>query len=62
MRGLGHAIGLSTLASLAAPHIAEDDTVKVVAAIDARHGHVYLQVFGPAASITRAISGITASA
>ena len=42
------AIGLSTLASLAAPHIAEDDTVTVVAAIDARHGHVYLQVFGPA--------------
>src|SRR5437588_909332 len=43
------AIGLSTLAGLAAPHIAEDDTTTVVAAIDARHDHVYLQVFGPAA-------------
>ena len=43
------AIGLSTLAGLAAPHIAEDDTMTVVAAIDARHDHVYLQVFGPAA-------------
>ena len=43
------AIGLSTLAGLAAPHIAEDDTMTVVAAIDARHDHVFLQVFGPAA-------------
>ena len=41
------AIGLTTLAGLAAPHIAEDDTTPVVAAIDARHGHVYMQVFGP---------------
>jgi tRNA threonylcarbamoyladenosine biosynthesis protein TsaB len=41
------AIGLTTLAAFAAPHIAEDDTLPVVAAIDARHGHVYLQVFGP---------------
>jgi tRNA threonylcarbamoyladenosine biosynthesis protein TsaB len=40
------AIGLSTLAGLAAPLIAEDDTTNVVAAIDARHDHVYLQVFG----------------
>jgi len=40
------AIGLSTLAGFAAPHIAEDDTTNVVAAIDARHDHVYLQVFG----------------
>jgi tRNA threonylcarbamoyladenosine biosynthesis protein TsaB len=30
----------------AAPHLAEDETVPVVAAIDARHDHVYLQVFG----------------
>ena len=43
------AIGLSTLASLAAPYIAEDDSMTVVAAIDARHEHVYLQAFGPAA-------------
>src|SRR5262245_56741510 len=41
------AVGLSTLAGLAAPYIAGDDTQSVVAAIDARHGNVYLQVFGP---------------
>jgi len=41
------AIGLTTLAAFAAPHIAEDDRLPVVAAIDARHDHVYLQVFGP---------------
>jgi tRNA threonylcarbamoyladenosine biosynthesis protein TsaB len=40
------AIGLTTLAGLAAPHIAENGTTPVVAAIDARHDHVYLQVFG----------------
>jgi tRNA threonylcarbamoyladenosine biosynthesis protein TsaB len=42
------AVGLSTLAGFAAPMIAEDDTSHVVAAIDARHDHVYLQVFGTA--------------
>ena len=31
----------------AAPHIADDDTTPVVAAIDARHNHVYLQAFAP---------------
>ncbi len=41
------AVGLSTLAGFAAPHIAENDNTTVVAAIDARHEHVYLQVFGP---------------
>jgi tRNA threonylcarbamoyladenosine biosynthesis protein TsaB len=41
------AIGLSTLATFAAPFIAADDTLPVVVAIDARHDHVYLQVFGP---------------
>jgi tRNA threonylcarbamoyladenosine biosynthesis protein TsaB len=41
------AVGLSTLAAFAAPHIAADDTAPVIAAIDARHDHVYLQVFGP---------------
>jgi tRNA threonylcarbamoyl adenosine modification protein YeaZ len=40
------AIGLSTLAGFAAPLIAEDDSSHVVAAIDARHEQVYLQVFG----------------
>ena len=51
-RGLGLAggkpvIGLSTLSAYAAPFITADDSVPVVAAIDARHNHVYLQVFGP---------------
>src|SRR3569833_796889 len=41
------ASGLTTLAAFAAPLIADDDTLPVVAAIDARHDHVYLQVFGP---------------
>jgi tRNA threonylcarbamoyl adenosine modification protein YeaZ len=41
------AIGLTTLAAYAAPHIAHDDKTAVVVAIDARHQHVYLQVFGP---------------
>lgn len=40
------AVGLSTLAALAAPFIAADDALPVVSAIDARHDHVYLQVFG----------------
>lgn len=40
------AVGLSTLAGFAAPLIADDDQSSVVAAIDARHDHVYLQVFG----------------
>jgi tRNA threonylcarbamoyl adenosine modification protein YeaZ len=41
------AVGLTTLAAFAAPHIAGDDSIGVAVAIDARHGHVYLQVFGP---------------
>src|SRR5262249_5949123 len=41
------AIGLSTLAAFAAPFIAADDTLPVVVVIEARHDHVYLQVFGP---------------
>jgi tRNA threonylcarbamoyladenosine biosynthesis protein TsaB len=41
------AVGLSTLAAYAAPLIANDDALPVVSAIDARHEHVYLQVFGP---------------
>jgi tRNA threonylcarbamoyl adenosine modification protein YeaZ len=40
------AIGLTTLAAFAAPFIAADDKLPVVVAIDARHDHVYLQVFG----------------
>jgi tRNA threonylcarbamoyl adenosine modification protein YeaZ len=41
------AIGLSTLAAFAAPHIADDDSQTVASAIDARHEQVYLQIFGP---------------
>src|SRR5471030_810279 len=41
------AVGLSTLSAYAAPFIASDDTLPVVSVIDARHDHVYLQVFGP---------------
>src|SRR6476619_363697 len=41
------AVGLSTLAVFAAPLIAEDDTSPVVALVDARHEHVYMQVLGP---------------
>src|SRR6185295_5677065 len=41
------AIGLTTFAAFAAPFIAADDTLPVVVAVDARHDHVYLQVFGP---------------
>jgi tRNA threonylcarbamoyladenosine biosynthesis protein TsaB len=41
------AVGLSTLAAYAAPHMANDNTLPIVAAIDARHAQVYLQVFAP---------------
>jgi tRNA threonylcarbamoyl adenosine modification protein YeaZ len=41
------AFGLTTLAAFAAPHIAGDDTMALAVAIDARHQHVYLQMFGP---------------
>src|ERR1035441_860589 len=41
------AVGMSTLSAYAAPHMAADDKFPVVAAIDARHAHVYLQVFSP---------------
>ena len=39
------AVGLSTLSAYAAPYLADDDSAPVVVAIDARHNHVYLQVF-----------------
>lgn len=40
------AVGVSTLTAYAAPLLADDETTPVVAAIDARHEHVYIQVFG----------------
>lgn len=39
------AVGLSALAAYAAPYVAADETAPIVAAIDARHGQVYMQVF-----------------
>ncbi len=41
------AVGLSTLSVYAAPHVAANDRFPVVAAIDARHAQVYLQMFCP---------------
>ncbi len=51
-RGLGLAnklpvVGVSTLSAYAAPYLGVDDISPVVAAIDARHEQVYLQVFAP---------------
>jgi tRNA threonylcarbamoyladenosine biosynthesis protein TsaB len=40
-------VGVSTLSAYAAPYLTADEKIPVVAAIDARHDHVYLQVFGP---------------
>lgn len=37
----GEAVGLSTLAVLAEPHLAAAESLAVLAVIDARHGHVY---------------------
>lgn len=39
-------VGVSTLAALAAPSIAAGGRSPIVAAIDARHGNVYVQAFG----------------
>jgi tRNA threonylcarbamoyladenosine biosynthesis protein TsaB len=51
-RGFGVAtgvpvVGVSTLSAYAAPYLAGNGKFPVVAAIDARHEHVFLQVFGP---------------
>src|SRR3974390_3454201 len=53
-RGFGVAtdvpvVGVSTLSAYAAPYLGTDETSAVVAAIDARHDHVYLQVFAAGA-------------
>jgi tRNA threonylcarbamoyladenosine biosynthesis protein TsaB len=41
------AVGVSTLAAHAGPHLAKRDGRVVVAALDARHDQVYMQVFSP---------------
>jgi tRNA threonylcarbamoyladenosine biosynthesis protein TsaB len=41
------AVGVTTLAALAAPFLAADGSKAVLAVINARHGRVYLQLFGP---------------
>jgi tRNA threonylcarbamoyl adenosine modification protein YeaZ len=40
-------LGISTLAAFAAPLVAVSDGVPIAAAIDARHGNVYFQMFSP---------------
>ena len=62
-------VGVSTLAALAAPAMAAGLRPPIVAAIDARHGNVYVQAFGaagetllgpvllPAAEAARALGG-----
>jgi tRNA threonylcarbamoyl adenosine modification protein YeaZ len=39
-------VGVTTLAAYAAPLFDTDEAIPVVAAINARHEHVYLQIFG----------------
>jgi tRNA threonylcarbamoyladenosine biosynthesis protein TsaB len=41
------AVGLTTLAALAAPFFETDDSRELLAVIDARHDQVYMQLFGP---------------
>src|SRR5690242_3367222 len=62
------AVGIPTLVAFAAPQVANPDGADIVAAIDARHGHVYLQIFasnghtlmGPlAASLESALQAAT---
>jgi tRNA threonylcarbamoyladenosine biosynthesis protein TsaB len=40
-------VGVSTLAAFAAPWLAADNEQIVAAAIDARHGNIYVQAFAP---------------
>ncbi len=65
------AVGVSTLAAYAAPCIAEDLADVVLAAIDARHDHVFMQMFAGAGgslvpasyvSITQALEAIEGEA
>jgi tRNA threonylcarbamoyl adenosine modification protein YeaZ len=46
------AVGVTTLQAYAAPILAADDQATVAVTIDARHNHVYLQVYGPGGQMT----------
>jgi tRNA threonylcarbamoyladenosine biosynthesis protein TsaB len=51
-RGIGLAagkpvVGLTTLSAIAVPFIDADEAKSVLVVIDARHDHVYMQLFGP---------------
>ncbi len=41
------AVGLTTLSALAAPFFDVDESKSLLAVVDARHDHVYMQLFGP---------------
>jgi tRNA threonylcarbamoyladenosine biosynthesis protein TsaB len=41
------AVGVTTLAALAAPFFEADESKALLAAVDARHDQVYMQLFGP---------------
>jgi tRNA threonylcarbamoyl adenosine modification protein YeaZ len=41
------AVGLTTLAAYAAPHVAANDQGPLISVIDARNDQVYMQLFGP---------------
>jgi tRNA threonylcarbamoyl adenosine modification protein YeaZ len=41
------AVGITTLAALAAPLVAISEGAAIAAAIDARHGNLFLQIFSP---------------
>jgi len=41
------AVGVTTLAALAAPFLAADESGALLAVINARHDRVYMQLFGP---------------
>ncbi len=45
------AVGVTTLAALIAPHLAGEGNRVIAAAIDARHGHVYVQAIAPGGRI-----------
>jgi tRNA threonylcarbamoyl adenosine modification protein YeaZ len=45
------AVGVSTLAAFASPYLAAGEKQTVAAVVDARHDHVYFEMFGPGGRI-----------